>query len=166
MNLSLDGYGGQAPTHPPLPPPDEREGGAVQPDPGHSMGLRRDLPVRPGPNRCLRHLAPPLQPPPTPHRHRRRRPPQTAFTTSRGSTAVGARSSHVTPSDGADQLASRPDRGLELLAFVLFRDGTLMPSTAPERRTTEAFDIQDYGVRRPLQWQAAPAVAGTRWYPS
>ena len=73
---SSPGTAPQTPAHPPLPTPNQRQGGTLQPHPRHRMGLRPALHLR---NRARRHLpgmAPPLQSSPNPYRHRRQNPHQ------------------------------------------------------------------------------------------
>ena len=57
--------------HPALPARDQRQGRTVQPHPPRRMGLRPTLELRRPTHPRLDRLAPPLQPSPTPHRHRR-----------------------------------------------------------------------------------------------
>lgn len=61
----------QAQAHPPLPAPDQRQGRAVQPDPGRGMGLRPPLHQRDPEAGGVPGMAARLQSPPVPHRDQR-----------------------------------------------------------------------------------------------
>ena len=65
-----DGQRPHAQAHPPLPPADQREGGALHPDPAERVGLRSPVPLQRRTSAPAPALALPLQCSPTARRHR------------------------------------------------------------------------------------------------
>lgn len=104
------------PADPFLSAADQREGGEVQPHLRRRVGLPPHLPLRRGPRSGLRRLAPLLQSPPTPHRHRAAKPPQPAFTTRSRGTRTSA-----------------PHQGHAPIALVRLLRGGALPVVQPRR---------------------------------